>query len=1334
MAVVKEDVVKLTFQFNDKEMVDAEIRTDELLDAMQKLGGKQGTGKAEDGFDDAAKAAKKFGETSLTKLSSGLDKITSSVGKIALNMGSLAAKGLLAGTAAATAGIAALGTQAVKSYAEYEQLVGGVETLFGTGGMSLKEYSESVNQSTDSIRKFQKEHGLVVDGIIGKNTAKAMQESYKQMQAAEKMVLTNANNAYKTAGLSANDYMETVTGFSASLIQSLGGDTQKAAKLSDQAIVDMADNANKMGSDLTSLSDAYKGFSRGQFQLLDNLKLGYGGTKEEMQRLLKDAEKLTGQKYDISNFADITEAIHAIQVEMGIAGTTSKEASETIQGSALAMSAAWQNFIGGMANEDADFDQLFDNLIDSVVTFTNNLIPRIKIMLPRLIRGLTEIGKTIGKELPGLMKDLVPELAKGVRELLGSALDVVRECGPLLKSAGLEAVKAIYEGFTGKEMSGDMFATLSAKVDQAVKAFNDITAGVVEFGGKLLNVLGPALVWIGDLALQAFTWIGDNIDWLLPVLGSLLGAMLAFKAVKKVTGIVSGFMGIFGKGGGKGGAGGLEGMTGGSGGSGGGLFSGFANIKPTTILKGMANLGIILIGLGALAAIAAWAAPYVTSLCDAGQFVKLMAAIAIVGLVGTGMTKLAGAVGNIPVATVAKGLANIAIIMGGLGLLTVIFGYVAKLDFDMVRTLQLVGLIGVTGLVGSALAGLAGTVGIIPTPIVLTGLANIALILGGFTAVVAAFAALSMIDGFNDFMAKGGETLSQICGIIGEMAGSLIGGFGEGLTDSLPAIGENLSAFATSIQPMFDTFAGVDAAGLKDFSLALLTLIGVLAGESILSIITGGIDYAGLGTNLTTMATNMSGFFSTIMAFPDGGFEKATALFNCLAGIASLPKEGGVVGWFQGEVNFANMATGLNQLAGTTGFFTAIQAIPEEAFTKATQLFDCLAGVSALPKDGGIAQWFTGTINYESLVSGIQLLAGEGMIAALTAIAGIPETAYTGLTAMFDALGGIKAIPSEGGIFGWFTGENSTGLTNIANELPGVATNIAAFFENLGGLTDFTPISSLFDTLGSIELNTNVADKGFWSGVSQLGSMGTELAAFATNGSAFFTMINSLNLENLTSFFDVMGGASELPTNLEGIDGALGTVLSNMNTTVSDGMTTIKTTIETGLTACITVFATKFMTFYDSGAAIMNGLNLGMLSKKETLINTANSIASAISRTIDNALDINSPSRVMIEKGEHTGGGFAIGMQNSIPEIKAATNEISYASIPYASSYSPETSSNYYNGGSSDYYSISPSFTLTISGSQDDRALARKVQRYVSEAMEKTFESLERKNNVYREA
>ena len=220
MAIVREDVVKLTFDFDNRNLISAEGQVDDLLALVQKMGGAQGTGKAESGFNDAARAAKDFGNTSLSKLSSGLDSITKSVGQVALKMGSLAVKGVAAGAAATTAGVVALGTQAVKAYAEYEQLVGGVDTLF-------------------------------------KDNSKTVQ--------------TYANNAFKTAGLSANDYMDTVTSFSASLIQSLDGDTKAAAAAADRAITDMSDNANKMGTDMGMIQNAYQGFAKQNYTMLDNL-------------------------------------------------------------------------------------------------------------------------------------------------------------------------------------------------------------------------------------------------------------------------------------------------------------------------------------------------------------------------------------------------------------------------------------------------------------------------------------------------------------------------------------------------------------------------------------------------------------------------------------------------------------------------------------------------------------------------------------------------------------------------------------------------------------------------------------------------------------------------------------------------------------------------------------------------------------------------------------------------------------------------------------------------------------------------------------------------------
>ncbi len=194
-------------------------------------------------------------------------------------------------TAALTAG-AAITKNAVEQYADYEQLVGGVETLFGAGGQSLGEYAKSVGKTTQDAQK-----------------------EYDSLMKAQETVLKNADNAYKTAGLSANEYMETVTGFSAALISSLDGDTEAAAKKADMAITDMADNANKMGSDISSIQNAYQGFAKQNYTMLDNLKLGYGGTKEEMQRLLDNATKLSGVEYDISSYADIVDAIHIVQTD-----------------------------------------------------------------------------------------------------------------------------------------------------------------------------------------------------------------------------------------------------------------------------------------------------------------------------------------------------------------------------------------------------------------------------------------------------------------------------------------------------------------------------------------------------------------------------------------------------------------------------------------------------------------------------------------------------------------------------------------------------------------------------------------------------------------------------------------------------------------------------------------------------------------------------------------------------------------------------------------------------------------------------------------------------------
>ena len=294
-----------------------------------------------------------------------------------------------AGVGAAATGISALSTAAIKGYADYEQLVGGVETLF------------------DNSEEMTMMQGLLTD--VG-YTAEEAAKKIAAMDDPVDTVMNNAANAYKTAGLSANEYMETVTSFSASLIQSLGGNTAAAAEYADMAITDMSDNANKMGSSMESIQNAYQGFAKQNYTMLDNLKLGYGGTKEEMQRLLEDATELSGVEYDLDSYADIVDAIHVIQTEMGITGTTAKEASSTISGSASMMKAAWSNLVVGVADDSQDFDALINNFVESVGTFADNILPRVEITLVGVGNLVESLLPVIIERIPAIINNVLPQL------------------------------------------------------------------------------------------------------------------------------------------------------------------------------------------------------------------------------------------------------------------------------------------------------------------------------------------------------------------------------------------------------------------------------------------------------------------------------------------------------------------------------------------------------------------------------------------------------------------------------------------------------------------------------------------------------------------------------------------------------------------------------------------------------------------------------------------------------------------------------------------------------------------------------------------------------------
>lgn len=399
----------------------------------------------------ARKALKEVqGEVDKTaKGSSKLSKIGEAVG----NGMKKAAQVTTAAAAACAAALVALVKSSVSNFAEYEQLVGGVDTLFKDSSAKVQQY------------------------------------------AAE---------AYKNAGMSANEYMKTVTGFSASLLQSLGGDTAAAAEIGNMAVVDMADNVNKMGSSMESVQNAYQGFAKQNYTMLDNLKLGYGGTKEEMQRLLADAEKISGIHYDISNLSDVYSAIHVIQQELGITGATADEAKKTISGSAGAMKAAWTNLLTGIAQNNGNLNELITALADTVKTFAGNVIPVIQTVLKNILSILIEwtpqILSWIGEMIPQVLStigELAAQIVSTIFELLPSIIEGIMQIIPQIVQALLDAVPILLEGLISARVA--IIEGLAEILPTIVEAIMQILPLIIE---NLMTAI-PQLLEAATVLLMA---------------------------------------------------------------------------------------------------------------------------------------------------------------------------------------------------------------------------------------------------------------------------------------------------------------------------------------------------------------------------------------------------------------------------------------------------------------------------------------------------------------------------------------------------------------------------------------------------------------------------------------------------------------------------------------------------------------------------------------------------------------------------------------------------------------------------------------------------------------
>lgn len=428
------------------------------------------------------------------------DQASDAVGGIASKLGNglkTAAKvGAAAVTAAAT-GLSVLAKKSLDGYAEYEQLVGGVETLFKKSAEKVEEY---------------------------------------------------ANRAYETAGMSANEYMDTVTSFSAALLQGLNGDTEKAAEIGNQAVIDMADNANKMGTSMEMIQNAYQGFAKQNYTMLDNLKLGYGGTASEMARLINDSGVLgdtvevTADTVNSVSFDKMIEAIHAVQTNMGITGTTAEEAASTIEGSVKMMKAAWSNLVTGIADDNADLDQLIENFTYSVSKAAENIIPRLEKILTGFGDLIVRLSPVISEQLPALVSSVLPSLIQAAMALVQGIVDAapgivaaladmapdiinsILQVLPQILEAGMQLLVALVQGFTDAmpeiiptlvEVIGQIADiltqpdTLGALIEASVALIIALATGLIENLPTLLDEAPKIVENLAEVLIQSLGAIGE---------------------------------------------------------------------------------------------------------------------------------------------------------------------------------------------------------------------------------------------------------------------------------------------------------------------------------------------------------------------------------------------------------------------------------------------------------------------------------------------------------------------------------------------------------------------------------------------------------------------------------------------------------------------------------------------------------------------------------------------------------------------------------------------------------------------------------------------------------
>lgn len=431
-------------------------------------------------------------ERGLNSVKSGISSFGS---KIKSGFGTVAKVGAVA-VGAATTAVGAITKIAMSGYAEQEQLVGGVQKLYGNMGMSLKEYAAYTGKSVDEVRG-----------------------EWRKLEKAQNLVLNNAKNAYKTAGMSMNEYMDTATSFSAALINALEGDSIEAAKRTDVAMRAISDNFNTFGGDIGMIRGAFQGFAKQNYTMLDNLKLGYGGTKTEMERLIADANeyaKSIGKASDLSidSFADVVTAIDLIQQKQGVAGTTAREAATTIAGSLGMLKSAWSNLMAGLADSEADIDTLVDNVVSSAETAFTNLLPTIENTFSGITKSMEKLAPIIAQKFPDLAKKVLPSLISAAASLIAGLVKAV----PALIITIIDQIPMVITTLTGAikdtapmliEAGKNLLDTVSGELLKAAQTMTGKAGTIVDSIIKAVSAKFPA---VGALISQIVDIVKAGVE------------------------------------------------------------------------------------------------------------------------------------------------------------------------------------------------------------------------------------------------------------------------------------------------------------------------------------------------------------------------------------------------------------------------------------------------------------------------------------------------------------------------------------------------------------------------------------------------------------------------------------------------------------------------------------------------------------------------------------------------------------------------------------------------------------------------------------------------------